>query len=149
VRKYPNTEYYLTRLGGGGGDKPVRPKFFWGSAAAWLFFSLARAACLSAAVYGAAEILGLPGGGASPAVWAAAAVSASALLSGAPRLAVFLIKVYQLRAPESLRSSCRFTPSCSVYAILALEKHFFPVALFKICKRLLRCAPPNGGVDFP
>ncbi|MDR1093834.1 MAG: membrane protein insertion efficiency factor YidD [Clostridiales bacterium] len=150
VRKFPNTEYYTGQLGASGGDAPARPKFFWGNAAAWISVSLARAACLSAAVYGAAGLFGLSGGGAVAAAWIAAAVSAaSALLSGVPRLLVFLIKVYQLRAPESLRSSCRFTPSCSVYAILALEKYFFPVALFKIGKRLLRCAPPNGGVDFP
>lgn len=43
---------------------------------------------------------------------------------------------------------CRFHPSCSVYAIEALESHRVPRALWLIAGRLTRCQPFHpGGFD--
>ena len=48
-----------------------------------------------------------------------------------------------------LGASCRFYPSCSQYALAALEQHGIGKALFLTLKRLLRCQPwARGGVDF-
>ncbi|MGB0208771.1 MAG: membrane protein insertion efficiency factor YidD [Ilumatobacteraceae bacterium] len=43
-------------------------------------------------------------------------------------------------------SPCRFTPSCSVYAVEALETHGASRGLWLTVRRLLRCRPfgPSG-----
>ena len=65
------------------------------------------------------------------------------------RLAVGSILLYQRFAPEKLRASCRFTPSCSEYTLLAIEKYGVIKGVGKGIKRIRRCHPPNGGVDLP
>jgi len=43
---------------------------------------------------------------------------------------------------------CRFHPSCSQYAIEAIEKHGLLAGGFKAVKRVLRCHPfSKGGYD--
>lgn len=59
------------------------------------------------------------------------------------------VLIYQRYAPEKLRRSCLFTPSCSEYMLLAIDKYGTLVGFFKGCVRLGRCHHPNGGVDFP
>jgi putative membrane protein insertion efficiency factor len=59
------------------------------------------------------------------------------------------IQIYQRLAPRRLRACCRFHPSCSEYAILAIEKFGCSAGVAKACTRILRCRPPHGGVDFP
>lgn len=45
-------------------------------------------------------------------------------------------------------SSCKFTPTCSEYALEALEKHGFLKGMFLTLKRILKCNPFNkGGYD--
>jgi putative membrane protein insertion efficiency factor len=45
---------------------------------------------------------------------------------------------------------CTFIPSCSQYAILAIEKHGVFDGLFLSIKRILRCHPwQQEHVDFP
>jgi uncharacterized protein len=45
---------------------------------------------------------------------------------------------------------CRFSPTCSMYAVQALERYSLPRALVKIVWRVLRCNPWNkGGKDNP
>ena len=63
----------------------------------------------------------------------------------------FIVTVlnYQKFAPEELRRSCLFTPTCSEYMLLAIDKYGFIKGVIKGVKRLLRCHPPNGGVDYP
>jgi putative component of membrane protein insertase Oxa1/YidC/SpoIIIJ protein YidD len=41
-------------------------------------------------------------------------------------------------------ANCQFTPSCSHYAKLAIQKYPFPIGLFLSADRLLRC---NGRAD--
>jgi len=62
---------------------------------------------------------------------------------------VDLILLYQKLAPEKLRRSCLFEPSCSEYMLLAIDKYGTFKGVLKGIKRLLRCHHPNGGVDYP
>ena len=65
------------------------------------------------------------------------------------RFVILLILIYQKIAPKTLRSSCRFEPSCSNYMLQAIEKYGFLKGFVKGLRRLLRCHYPNGGVDYP
>lgn len=94
-------------------------------------------------------------------VGTAAACSGTVItvLAAAVALVFFCIKakalirstvlIYQRYAPERLRRACLFTPSCSEYMLLAIDKYGTLVGFFKGCVRLCRCHHPNGGVDFP
>lgn len=62
---------------------------------------------------------------------------------------IWLVKVYQKFAPEEVRRKCVFTPSCSEYMILSLEKYGAIKGLIKGVKRLKRCHLPNHGEDYP
>lgn len=64
-------------------------------------------------------------------------------------LIVSSVLLYQKLASERLRSSCLFTPSCSEYMILAIDKYGTVIGVCKGIKRLLRCHSPNGGIDYP
>ncbi len=58
-----------------------------------------------------------------------------------------LIKMYQ-RAPLSSHSSCKYYPTCSNYAIKALEQHGLIKGLGLSIWRILRCNPfSKGGID--
>ena len=65
------------------------------------------------------------------------------------RLAIGLVLFYKAFAPLSVRSECRFEPTCSTYMIMAIQKYGLIIGVIKGIKRLLRCRPPNGGVDYP
>lgn len=59
-----------------------------------------------------------------------------------------LIRFYQKTFSIWLGPCCRFYPSCSHYALEAIETLPLPKALFKIAYRLLRCGPwSKGGMD--
>ena len=64
------------------------------------------------------------------------------------KILIWLIKVYQNRAKFETRLRCCYEPSCSEYAILAIEKYGAIPGAIKTIKRLKRCHPP-GGVDYP
>ncbi len=64
-------------------------------------------------------------------------------------IAIFAVRVYQRVAPERIRDACVFTPTCSEYMIMALQKYGFFKGLFKGIGRLRRCHLPNGGEDYP
>ncbi len=63
-------------------------------------------------------------------------------------VAIVLIKIYQRYAPLEIRKRCMFEPSCSDYAIIALQKYGFVKALRLIINRLKRCNPNGGGFDY-
>ncbi len=47
-------------------------------------------------------------------------------------------------------SVCRFTPTCSEYTYMAVEKYGVVKGLWKGLKRIIRCHPwSKGGVDYP
>lgn len=62
---------------------------------------------------------------------------------------IFLIKVYRkIISPLKGRPKCIYTPTCSQYAIEALEKYGFMKGSFLSIKRILRCHPfAKGGYD--
>jgi len=58
------------------------------------------------------------------------------------------IKGYQRAVSPLLPPSCRFHPSCSAYAIEALEKHGAARGSWLTARRLCRCHPLHpGGYD--
>jgi putative membrane protein insertion efficiency factor len=66
------------------------------------------------------------------------------------RLLVALLGVYKRRVSPLLPRACRFSPTCSEYARLALLKHGFWRGSFLAAGRLLRCQPFHpGGIDLP
>jgi putative membrane protein insertion efficiency factor len=66
------------------------------------------------------------------------------------RFLVALLGLYKRRISPLLPPSCRFTPTCSEYARLALLKHGLVRGLTQTTWRLLRCQPFHpGGVDLP
>ena len=59
-----------------------------------------------------------------------------------------IIKAYQSFVSPLLPPSCRFTPSCSQYALMAIEKHGLLRGTFMGTVRVLRCNPfSKGGFD--
>ncbi len=57
------------------------------------------------------------------------------------RLCIFLIRIYRWGISPFKRQSCRFEPSCSLYAIHAIEYHGVIKGITLAVKRLLRCHP--------
>lgn len=59
------------------------------------------------------------------------------------------VLLYQKYAPERIRRSCCFEPTCSNYMLQAIEKYGFLRGFIKGIGRLFRCHYPNGGIDLP
>ena len=58
------------------------------------------------------------------------------------------IRVYRRVVSPMLPPSCRFTPSCSLYALQAIEKYGLLRGGLMGARRLLRCHPfSEGGYD--
>lgn len=60
------------------------------------------------------------------------------------RLLIGMIRFYQKHISPALPACCRYVPTCSQYAIEAIEKRGAFVGLFLATKRLLRCNPLGG-----
>ena len=59
-----------------------------------------------------------------------------------------LVRGYRLLLSPWLGGSCRFTPTCSVYAIEALERHGAATGTYLTLARIGRCHPwCQGGHD--
>lgn len=58
--------------------------------------------------------------------------------------AVLLIKFYQKCISPYLPSSCRYTPTCSQYALEAFRKYGPLKGFWLAFKRILRCHPWGG-----
>lgn len=57
---------------------------------------------------------------------------------------IFIIRIYQKVLSPILPSSCRYTPTCSQYAIEALQKHGFFKGFWLAIKRIVSCNPWGG-----
>ena len=60
---------------------------------------------------------------------------------------ISLIRLYQ-KIPISTHSKCRFTPTCSEYMIIAIERFGVIKGGYIGIKRIMRCNPWGGsGID--
>ncbi|HEX8468010.1 MAG TPA: membrane protein insertion efficiency factor YidD [Allosphingosinicella sp.] len=64
------------------------------------------------------------------------------------RALIWIARGWQLGPSRVLPPSCRFQPSCSAYAITALQRYGALRGSWLAAKRLLRCHPWGGfGAD--
>lgn len=63
-------------------------------------------------------------------------------------IAKVMIRLYQLMVSPILGPACRFEPTCSNYAMIAIERYGVTRGGLMSLKRLLRCHPwCAGGID--
>ncbi len=62
---------------------------------------------------------------------------------------VLLIRFYQLVISPWIGPKCRYTPTCSQYAIDALRKYGIKKGLWKALQRISRCHPWGGSGHDP
>lgn len=63
-------------------------------------------------------------------------------------LAIGIVRVYQRSLSRIAPGSCRFEPTCSEYAVQALERHGVIYGTWLAVKRVARCNPFfSGGLD--
>lgn len=60
-------------------------------------------------------------------------------------IAIGFIRIYQWCISPFIGDVCRYTPSCSHYAVEALQKHGFFRGSWLTAKRIVRCNPWFGG----
>jgi putative membrane protein insertion efficiency factor len=64
------------------------------------------------------------------------------------KVGVTLLRGYRRFLSPMLPPSCRFTPSCSLYTLQAIEKYGLLKGGFLGARRILRCHPfSKGGFD--
>jgi putative membrane protein insertion efficiency factor len=64
------------------------------------------------------------------------------------KVLIFPIRVYQRVLSPLLPNRCRFYPTCSHYAVEAIEKHGALRGLWLAIKRISKCHPLHpGGYD--
>jgi putative membrane protein insertion efficiency factor len=64
------------------------------------------------------------------------------------RFLVMLVRGYQVAISPLLPPSCRYTPSCSQYAVEALRRHGALKGSWLAARRVCRCHPFRpGGYD--
>ncbi len=64
------------------------------------------------------------------------------------RVLITLVRGYRLLLSPWLGSSCRFEPTCSAYALEALQRHGAAAGSYLAAARILRCHPwCAGGID--
>lgn len=66
------------------------------------------------------------------------------------RFALLLLDLYKRAISPLLPPACRFVPTCSEYARLAIAKHGLARGVALALHRLARCQPLGlGGIDLP
>lgn len=67
---------------------------------------------------------------------------------GMKTVLILLIRLYKYIFSPLLPHCCRFTPSCSVYSMEAINKYGTVKGLYLTARRILRCHPFHpGGYD--
>ncbi|MCZ6578306.1 MAG: membrane protein insertion efficiency factor YidD [Gammaproteobacteria bacterium] len=61
------------------------------------------------------------------------------------KLLIIPIRIYQYLLSPLMASSCRYTPSCSEYAIEAIQQHGVVKGLMLATKRISSCHPWHAG----
>lgn len=75
-------------------------------------------------------------------------IIAEKIKSALKKIFIFPIKIYKRFISPCLPPRCRYYPSCSSYAIQAIEKHGVIKGIILGAWRILRCNPfARGGVD--
>jgi hypothetical protein len=64
-------------------------------------------------------------------------------------LAITVIKSYQRLISPLLGNNCRFNPTCSFYAIEAINRFGILKGCWLAGKRILKCHPLNAGGEDP
>lgn len=72
-----------------------------------------------------------------------------ALARAPQRLLVTLLQGYRLLLSPWVGSSCRYTPTCSAYALEALQRHGAAAGTYLTLRRLVRCHPWCAGGHDP
>lgn len=62
---------------------------------------------------------------------------------------VALVHFYRRHASPGVRAACRYEPTCSEYAIIAIERYGAVRGGILAYRRVMRCRPPYGGLDEP
>jgi putative membrane protein insertion efficiency factor len=69
-------------------------------------------------------------------------------MSASVRFGLVLVRAYQLLLSPFAGGACRFQPSCSEYAIAAIETHGLGRGLWLAVRRVARCHPfARPGID--
>lgn len=69
-------------------------------------------------------------------------------MTPAARVGIVLVRAYQLALSPFAGGACRFTPSCSEYAIQAIQEHGALRGLGLALRRVGRCHPlGSSGFD--
>jgi len=61
------------------------------------------------------------------------------------KLFLLLIRFYQVAISPHLGKNCRFTPTCSQYAMIAITRHGVIKGTYLTVRRLLKCHPFHAG----
>jgi len=56
-------------------------------------------------------------------------------------LLLLFVVAYRTLGTTHMGGTCRFTPSCSEYAVEAIKAHSFFSAIYLVSKRILKCRP--------
>jgi len=72
-------------------------------------------------------------------------LSEAARLFQPRRWMIFAVRGYQVSLSPLLPASCRYFPSCSAYAVEALERHGAVRGSWLAARRILRCNPFSAG----
>lgn len=93
----------------------------------------------------------LPKAGAGAVREGAAMVAVEWLTAAPGRALIALVRFYRFCLSPWLGSSCRFEPTCSAYALQALERHGAAAGTYLTLARLVRCGPwcPGGHDPVP
>ena len=65
------------------------------------------------------------------------------------KIIILIIKFYQKVFSPLLGPSCRFQPTCSNYATMAIQKHGVLSGVLLASKRILKCNPWGGSGHDP
>jgi len=56
---------------------------------------------------------------------------------------LLLVYLYKILISPLLPKSCKFTPSCSTYSVIAIKRFGIFKGVFYTIKRLMKCNPKN------
>lgn len=64
------------------------------------------------------------------------------------KICLFLIRFYQKAISPYIGAHCRFTPTCSQYALIAITRYGVFKGIYLAIRRILKCHPfHKGGYD--